>query len=170
MRNDFWDLAEFARSSGPTTAMSTNRTLITGESAQRIKECGIEYVGVSLDGATPATHDTILNKPGCFERSIRALSLCSNAGIKTGIRITVTKENLHEVEPLIDLANELKVPRFCVYWLVPNGRGGGTYDKQITVEEFTRVFDLLFRNAEELKSEVIEFLTVDAPLGWDSPP
>ncbi len=163
VRPDFWELAEFAGSCGLTTAMSTNGTLISGEIAQRIKECGIEYVGISLDGATPKTHDTIRNKPGCFEGAVEALSLCRDAGIKTGVRITVTKDNIHEVEPLIDLALNLKVPRFCVYWLVPSGRGGGIYDKQITIEESTRVFDRLFRRAGDLKAEGIEFLIVDAP-------
>ena len=56
-----------------------------------------------------------------------------------------------------------KVPRFCVYWLVPSGRGGGIYDKQITVDESSRIFNTLLRRADELKDEGIEFLTVDAP-------
>ncbi len=163
VRPDFWELAEFAKACGLTTAMSTNGTLITRKVAERIRESGIEYVGVSLDGATGGTHDAIRNKPGCFDTSVQALKYCRDAGIKTGIRITVTKDNIDEVAPLIDLAHELKVPRFCVYWLVPSGRGGGMYDKQITVNESSRIFDILFQRAEELKGEGIEFLTVDAP-------
>ena len=45
VRPDFWELAEFARECGLTTAMSTNGTLITRAIAEKIKECGIEYVG-----------------------------------------------------------------------------------------------------------------------------
>jgi radical SAM protein with 4Fe4S-binding SPASM domain len=37
------------------------------------------------------------------------------------------------------------------------------YDKQITVNESSLIFDILFQRAEELKGEGIEFLTVDAP-------
>jgi Fe-coproporphyrin III synthase len=163
VRPDFWELAECAKESGLTTAMSTNGTLITRKIAERIKESGIEYVGISLDGANKEIHDAIRNQAGCFDRSVQALKYCGDAGIKTGIRITVTKDNIHEVGPLIDLARNLKVPRFCVYWLVPSGRGGGIYDKQIPVDEASRIFDTLLKRAEELKDEGIEFLTVDAP-------
>jgi len=163
VRPDFWELAEFAKACGLTTAMSTNGTLITPKIARKIKDYGIEYVGVSLDGANSETHDAIRNQSGCFDKSVQALKYCRDAGIKTGIRITVTKDNIHEVAPLVDLARTLKVPRFCVYWLVPSGRGGGIYDKQITVDESSRIFDMLFRRAGELKDEGIEFLTVDAP-------
>jgi Fe-coproporphyrin III synthase len=163
LRPDFWELAVFAKECGLTTAMSTNGTLITPRKAERIRECAIEYVGVSLDGATSATHDAIRNKPGCFDRAIEGLNFCRDAGVKTGVRITVTKDNIHEVEPLIDLTVNLKVPRFCVYWLVPSGRGGRVYDKQISPDEASRVFDLLYRKAEELKGSGTEFLTVDAP-------
>jgi radical SAM protein with 4Fe4S-binding SPASM domain len=163
LRPDFWELAAYAKECSLTTAMSTNGTLITPKIAGQILACGIEYVGVSLDGATAATHDAIRNKPGCFERAVQGLVFCRDAGIRTGIRITVTKENIHEVLSLIDLAVKLKIPRFCVYWLVPSGRGGGIYDRQITVDEASEVFDLLLRRAGELKDEGIEFLTVDAP-------
>ncbi len=163
MRPDFWELAEFAQDKALTTAMSTNGTLITPKIADKIKESGIEYVGVSLDGANSATHDAIRNQPGCFDKSVKALEYCNDAGVKTGVRITVTKDNIRDVDSLIDLAHSLKVPRFCVYWLVPSGRGGGIYDKQITVDEASGVFDTLARKAEELKDEGIEFLTVDAP-------
>lgn len=163
VRPDFWELAEFAKTCGLTTAMSTNGTLITPKIAQKIRDSGIEYVGISLDGATKETHDMIRNQPGCFDKSVQALKHCRDAGIKTGIRITVTKDNIHEVGPLIDLAHNLKVPRFCVYWLVPSGRGGGMYNKQITVDESSRIFTTLLRRADELKDEGIEFLTVDAP-------
>src|SRR5208337_643953 len=52
MRGDIWDLARHARNRGLKMALSTNGTLITPEVAGKIKECGIEYAGISLDGAT----------------------------------------------------------------------------------------------------------------------
>ena len=80
VRPDFWELAEFAKAFGLTTAMSTNGTLITPKIAEKIKDSGIEYVGVSLDGATRETHDAIRNKTGCFDASVRALKYCRMPG------------------------------------------------------------------------------------------
>ena len=64
VRPDIWELAEYSRENGIKTALSTNGTLITDEVAKKIKHSGIEYAGISLDGATAATHDRFRNIPG----------------------------------------------------------------------------------------------------------
>ena len=163
LRNDIWQLAEFAQELGLKTALSTNGTLITKEIAAKIKTMGIEYVGVSLDGAREETHDSIRNQPGSFQKAVRGLQNCVEAGIRTGIRVTITRDNYREVESLIELTHELKIPRFCVYWLVPSGRGREVYEKQIEPEEAFQIFDTLFQKAGELNEEEMEILTVDAP-------
>jgi len=160
VREDFWQLAEFAREQGIKTALSTNGTLIDQETASRIKSVGIEYVGVSLDGAEEATHDRIRNQTGSFQKAVRGLQSCVGVGLPTGVRVTISRENYSEVDRLIALTRKLNVPRFCVYWLVPSGRGSEMYERQIEPEEAHRLFDLLLQNAGK---NDMEFLTVDAP-------
>ena len=75
MREDIWDLAEHARKRGLKMALSTNGTLITPEIARRIKDSGIEYPGISLDGARAETHDRFRNSPGAFKQD--SGSICS---------------------------------------------------------------------------------------------
>jgi len=162
-RPEFWDLAGYARDCGITTAMSTNGTLITRDVASRIHDLGIEYVGISLDGATAETHDALRNQHGSFRRAVDGLQNCAEMGIKTGIRITVTRDNYTEVPPLVDLARSVKAARFCVYWLVPSGRGRAIYTSQIYPKDAFLLFDKLVRIAQEPGSEGMEFLTVDTP-------
>jgi len=50
IRPDFFELAEYAQAKGVRPTLSTNGTLITREVAQRIKDIGVGYVGISLDG------------------------------------------------------------------------------------------------------------------------
>ena len=50
IREDFYELAEFAAKKNVRPTLSTNGTLITREVARRIKDIGVGYVGVSLDG------------------------------------------------------------------------------------------------------------------------
>ncbi len=163
MRHDFWELADCAAAHGLKTALSTNGTLITRAVAERIKDSGIEYVGVSLDGATEDTHDAMRNQPGCFRKAVQALRNCMDIGLKAGIRVTLTRDNYEELEALLELSEELQVPRFCVYWLVPSGRGRAIYDKQLTPSEAYRIFELLYQRACELDPSKMEILTVDAP-------
>jgi radical SAM protein with 4Fe4S-binding SPASM domain len=163
VRKDFWELADYAAAKGLKTALSTNGTLITKEVAAKIKACGIEYVGVSLDGAREETHDTIRNQQGSFKKAVQALKNCAEIGLKSGIRITITRDNYREIARLIDFSRELNVPRFCVYWLVPSGRGKEIYERQLEPQEVSHVFNLLYQRARDLNPEEMEILTVDAP-------
>jgi len=73
VRKDFWELAFYAKSKGLKTALSSNGTLIMRRVAEKIKKSGIEYVGISLDGAKKETHDAMRNQPGSFDKSVKAL-------------------------------------------------------------------------------------------------
>ncbi|MDD1712722.1 MAG: radical SAM protein [Methanoregulaceae archaeon] len=164
LREDIWELARHARSRGLKMALSTNGTLITPDFARRIKESGIEYAGISLDGAKAGTHDRFRNSPGAFEKTIKAFAVCREAGIRCGVRVTLTKENCHELEALVDLSISLGASRFCLYWLVPTGRGTDSYARlQLDQVEVTGALDLLYRKAKETDPATMEFLTVDAP-------
>jgi len=164
MREDIWELALHARKKGIKMALSTNGTLITTEVARRIRKSGIEYAGISLDGARAETHDRFRNSAGAFKRAIAAFSSCREAGLRCGVRMTLTRENCSELEALIDLALTLGASRFCLYWLVPTGRGIESYDRlQLGAGEVTEALSLIYRKAKETDPASMEFLTVDAP-------
>lgn len=144
--------------------ISTNGTLITKDVARRLKDSGISYVGISIDGSDAETHDAIRNQQGSFEKAIQALKNCVEIDLKCGIRITASKDNVAEIPKLLDMCLELGVPRFCLYWLVPSGRGEGIYaEKQLSREEILETLDFLYEKAKTLDPSVIEILTVDAP-------
>jgi hypothetical protein len=56
------------------------------------------------------------------------------------------------------------IPRFCLYHLVPTGRGAEMADRDVTPEQRRSVIRLLAEAAEELKGENIEILTTDSPM------
>jgi Fe-coproporphyrin III synthase len=164
MREDIWELAEYARKNGIKMALSTNGTLITADVARRIRGSGIEYAGISLDGAQALTHDRFRNSPGAFDRTIAAFASCREAGLRCGVRMTLTKENCNDLDALIELALSLGAVRFCLYWLVPTGRGIESYSRlQLETEKVTAALTLLYRKAKETDPLSMEFLTVDAP-------
>ena len=164
MRGDIGELAAHARSRGVRMALSTNGTLITPESARMIKNSGIEYAGISLDGANAGTHDRFRNSPGAFGQAVAAFSACKEAGLRCGVRVTLTKENCSELEELVDLALSLGASRFCLYWLVPAGRGIDSYPRlQLDRGEVDEALALLYWKAKETDPLSMEFLTVDAP-------
>ncbi len=164
LREDLPELARAAGERGIRTALSTNGTLITPGAARMIRDAGIGYVGISLDGASPETHDAFRGTRGAFERAMEGFARCREAGIRTGLRVTLTKENYGELAALIDLAAAEGASRFCLYWLVPSGRGNEIYDRlQVGPEEVDGALTLLYRKARETDPGAMEFLTVDAP-------
>jgi radical SAM protein with 4Fe4S-binding SPASM domain len=164
LSRNFYALAFHAREVGLRTVISTNGTLITAEVAGLLAEAKIRYVGVSLDAASARTHDAFRGVAGAHTRALQGLKNARNAGLKTGLRITLTADNWQDVPALLNLALQEKIPRFCLYHLVPTGRGADITARDVTPEQRRSVIRLLAEAAEELKGEDIEILTTDSPM------
>ena len=72
IRPDFFELAEYTISKGLRATLSTNGTLITPEVARRIKDIGISYVGISLDGLEDV-NDKFRGKEGAFKAAMQGI-------------------------------------------------------------------------------------------------
>ncbi len=121
-RPDFFDLLRAASAAGLSVTISTNGTLIDADLAETIAEAKVTYVGVSIDGP-PALHDRLRCVRGAWECSVKALQELGNAGVKRGVRFTLAPATYEGLPAVLDLIKELKVERFCMYHLVPAGRG-----------------------------------------------
>jgi Fe-coproporphyrin III synthase len=164
LSRNFYALAFHAREVGLRTVISTNGTLITPEVARLLAEARIRYVGVSLDAAKPEQHDAFRGVAGAHARALQGIKNARDAGLKTGLRITLTRDNWQDVPALLSLALQEGIPRFCLYHLVPTGRGADMADRDVTPEQRRSVIRLLAESAEELKGENIEILTTDSPM------
>src|SRR5512137_2076666 len=164
MSRNFYAYAFHAREAGLRTVISTNGTLITPLVARLLSEAKVRYVGVSLDSAKPEMHDRFRGVAGAHSLALQGLKNARDAGLKTGLRITLTRDNWFEIPALLNLALEQEIPRFCLYHLVPTGRGAGIADRDVTPEQRRSVIRLLAEAAEELKGKDIEILTTDSPM------
>ena len=122
MRPDFFALAGHARSRGLPIALATNGTLVDASMAQRLREAGIYYASVSLDGVRAATHD-FFRGPGNYDKTLRGFDLMRDAGIKVQINFTVTRQNVSELPLMYDLACSRHAAALYLFLLVPVGCG-----------------------------------------------
>jgi heme d1 biosynthesis radical SAM protein NirJ len=122
LRKDLFGIAARAKELGFYTALSTNGTLIDVPLAQRVAAAGFDYVGISLDGLGP-THDRIRRQSGAFAKSLNALRLLRDMGVKVGTRFTLTQANAAELPALLDLAEGERIPKFYLSHLNYAGRG-----------------------------------------------
>jgi 12,18-didecarboxysiroheme deacetylase len=156
------EYAQYAVSKGMRAVISTNGTLITKEKAQTLKEIGLSYVGISLDGLEP-THDLFRGVPGSFKRAMAAIEHCQAAGIKVGLRFTINKRNVKDIPGIFDLLEKKNIPRACFYHLVYSGRGSEIAKEDLTHEETRQVLDLIMDRTRDLhdREQPKEILTVD---------
>ncbi|MCD6411065.1 MAG: radical SAM protein [Thermoplasmata archaeon] len=123
INKDFWEVAEYAASKGFYISVATNGTLISEKDAKRLKEVGVRYVEVSLDGPNAEIHDRFRGVEGAFERAMEGIENARDAGLSTGIATTVTHYNLDKIPEMVELGRKLKVDRFIVFNFIPTGKG-----------------------------------------------
>ncbi len=162
MRKDLPELAAYAREKGMRAVISTNGTLIDKPLAKKLKEVGLSYVGISLDGIRE-TNDRFRGMQGAFDAALRGLHNCQEEGIKVGLRFTINKQNVKDIPAIFDLLEEEKIPRICFYHLVYAGRGSKMVDEDLSLEESRQAVDLIAERTKALheKGFPAEVLTVD---------
>src|SRR3990172_3268510 len=69
-----------------------------------------EALGVILDGLEDI-HDKFRGKKGAFADSIKGIRACREAGVRVGVRFTVTKRNQHHLADVLNLLEEEDIPR-----------------------------------------------------------
>ncbi|MBW1777255.1 MAG: 12,18-didecarboxysiroheme deacetylase [Deltaproteobacteria bacterium] len=161
-RKDLPELAAYAVEKGMRAVISTNGTLITRESARTLKDIGLSYVGISLDGME-AVNDRFRGMPGAFQKALEGIRNCQEAGIKVGLRFTINKYNAQEISKIFTLLEEMDIPRVCFYHLVYAGRGSSLVKEDLSHEESRQVVDLIMDLTRELydRGKPKEVLTVD---------
>lgn len=162
IRGDLLQLAARARQLGLRAVISTNGTLIEPAVAEQLREIGLSYVGVSLDGMK-ATNDRFRGLDGAFDRALEGIRNCRKAGVKVGLRFTINRRNAADVADIFRLLVDEDIPRACFYHLVYAGRGAKLMAEDLDHEQTRRVVDLIIDKTAALHAagNPKEILTVD---------
>jgi heme d1 biosynthesis radical SAM protein NirJ len=146
LRPDIFEISRRAKAMGFYVGLSSNGALIDRGNISRIAAIGYDYVGISLDGLG-ATHDKFRGQEGAFAASLAGVRLCHEAGIKVGLRFTMTMDNHAELPTLLELADAEGVDKFYLSHLVYAGRGNKNRGDDAALEITRRTMDMLFERA-----------------------
>jgi len=162
LRTDLMELIGHARQFGLRTVVSTNGTGLTPAVAEEFRRAGLNYAGVSLDGMA-RTNDLFRGVEGAFELALAGIRNCLRAGVKAGLRFTITRRNADEASAIFDLVRRESIPRLCFYHLVYAGRGAAIMEDDLDHPAARRVMDLIIDRTAALHAQGIptEVLTVD---------
>ena len=162
MRHDLFELIGHAVGKGVRTVISTNGTLIAEDTAKQIKQLGVSYVGISLDGIGPI-NDRFRGITGAFERAVQGIRNCQRAGVRVGLRLTLTQRNVQDIDGLFEFFGAEGIERVCFYHLVPSGRGAAIANEDLTHAQTREALDRILAKARLLKQSgrKTDILTVD---------
>jgi radical SAM protein with 4Fe4S-binding SPASM domain len=161
LRNDLFDLLTEAKQLPLRTVISSNGTLIDSAVAKKLAALGVSYVGISIDG-NESLHDAFRQTKGCFKAALTGIENCQKAGLKTGLRFTITKQNADKIPAVFDIAASANIRRICFYHLVKAGRAKNLDTYTLTPMQTRLSVDTIIEKTEEFvqKNLVNEVLTV----------
>ncbi len=161
-RSDLFELAAYAKMLGLRCTLSTNGTLIPSEVAWKIKQAGFTYVGISLDGID-STNDRFRGKEGAFQGAVRGFRNCVSVGQKVGLRMTLTRHTIQDLDRIFDFIEKEGINRACFYHLVYSGRGSSLSNWDLKPEESRRAMEVILNRTKQFVEKGIprEILTVD---------
>lgn len=123
LRRDIYEIARYASAKGIWVVMGTNGVLITDKVAEKMVECGVKGVGISIDSLDPEQHNSFRGGPDAWRYSARALDICRAHGLQVLVQTTVMEMNYEEIPELIEFARDKGAWAFNLYFLVQTGRG-----------------------------------------------
>jgi radical SAM protein with 4Fe4S-binding SPASM domain len=162
LREDIFELANFAREQGIRTALSTNGTLISEDMAKKIKNASFAEVGISMDGIGDK-NDKFRRKKGAYKAALQGIRNCIALGLRVSLRLTITLSNYMEIPAIFDLVEREGVKRVCFYHLVYVGRGSELSTEDLSHSQTRATFDLICDRTVDLYERGMpkEVLTVD---------
>lgn len=156
-RPDLIDLVRHASASGLPVALSPSVTPnLTRARLESLREAGASAVSLSLDGASPETHDNIRGIVGVHRDTLAAAALVRELGYRLQINTTVAAHNVHELADLLAWVIDADVSLWSLFVLVPTGRG-----TQLTSLASDEVEDVLHWLHEV--GELVPTKTTEAP-------
>lgn len=158
-REDLFELLDYSKMLGLRAVLSTNGNLINADIAKKLVGSGVSYAGVSIDG-TEKTHEEFRGRAGSFKAAINGIKACKEAGLKSGIRFTITNRNYNQINEIFSLASDLSVARICFYHLITVGQAAKN-DLKCGAEQLNQALDDILDCARQYASKgVCEVFTV----------
>jgi AdoMet-dependent heme synthase len=142
-RADLYDLIDDARALGIGVSITPSAThRLTPHAILRLKEHGIESIGLSLDGSNGARHDGIRNVQGCFDATVQAAKAASVLGIPVQINTLVAEETADDLPAIYEVVKDLNIMRWSLFFLIAVGRGKAL--NEVTPEHAERLMEWIY--------------------------
>ncbi len=122
LRDDIFDIVEYASQAGFITVLGSNGTLLTRENLRMLKDAGLKGLGVSIDSINRSYHDSFRGLDGAWELSMSALRSAKEVGIEIQMDVTLTDHNWKWIDDFVEIGVRLGARAVNFFFLVCTGR------------------------------------------------
>jgi MoaA/NifB/PqqE/SkfB family radical SAM enzyme len=133
------DLEKIVSACSPelSTILYTTGYNFSKKRAQGLYDSNIGSIFIGIDSADTNIQDKVRGKKGSLELGIKALKICNEIGIYTGINTIATRERINngELERIYNLACSLDVGELEINYPIATGRWAGCTNNQLKAEE-----------------------------------
>ncbi len=123
LRLDILEICSHASGLGLMVVMGTNGTLLDKKRVQELQNAGVRAVGISLDSLRPEYHDDFRGVKDAWAQTMSGIDNCREAGLMFQVHFSVTDENAHEIDDIIDFVRSVGGSVLNFFFLVCTGRG-----------------------------------------------
>lgn len=139
LRNDIYQLVNHAHTARLAPLINTNGTLLSTETATRLKNAGLRMITISLKGPDPQSHTEVCGVQGNWDRCLAAMRNTSAVGLPHRLNTLITHETATRVSDFVSLARRTKAETLEFSRFVPAGRGKDNIGMMLTSHEEQRV-------------------------------
>lgn len=153
MRQDVFDIAEYAVKKGVRVSMTPSATPnVTKEAIEKAKQVGLARWAFSLDGPNAEIHDHFRGTSGSFDLTIERIKYLHELEIPVQINTVISRYNIDYLEEMAQVVEELKCVLWSVFFLVPTGRG--QEKDMISPVEHEKVFTWLYNLSKKVTFDI----------------
>lgn len=141
LRDDFFEIAEYAAKKDLRVCLATNGTLVNDEICKKLKDVDIKMVSLSLDGHNEKVHDDFRQQKGAFLGTINAARLFKKYDLPFLINSSFTRRNQDTIPQVYKLAKELGATAWYMFMIVPTGRAEELLEELINEEDYEKILN-----------------------------
>ncbi len=153
LREDLFEIVEFAKEKNLFVGITTNGTLIGPQQASRLKNSGVDYIQISVESSVESVHDALRGK-GTFKKCLESVRLLKEQGYRQDqlyITATTTRENIAGLSQYAKFADRLGVMPGTSFFQ-PVGRGHFNKGRLACSER--EILDFILHRMKEKKAAI----------------
>ena len=151
LREDIFELIEYACSLGIMPLMGSNGTLITPEVAQRLKASGLNAIAISVDSLNKEIHDEFRGKEGSLDLTLAGIKNSIDAGLRVQVNTTISKYNLDDIDEVMEYADKIGALSSHMLFLVDVGRGKNIDVTQLDKRQYKDTINKIIEKDLDIK-------------------